>query len=145
MLKPDGIQRGLIGECISRFEHKGLKLVGLKFLRMSPEQAADLYGEHAGKPFYAPLVAFVTSGPVVTMVWEGERAVQMVRTVVGATDPLEAEPGSIRSTFAMDKSYNVIHAASNPESAAREMGIFFDDSELVTWDSCAVGWVYKRT
>ncbi len=114
MIKPDGVKRGLIGEIISRIERKGLKIRALKMVRMSREQAETLYEEHKGKPFFEDLVNYVTSGPVVVMVVEGPKAVQVVRKMVGATDGAEAEPGSIRGDFALSKARNIVHATDSP-------------------------------
>ncbi|UXD21932.1 nucleoside diphosphate kinase [Ignicoccus pacificus DSM 13166] len=131
MIKPDGVKRGLVGEIIKRFENKGLKLRALKMIKMSKEQAIELYKEHEGKPFFDDLVNYVTSGPVVVMVVEGPRAVEVVRRMVGATDGAEAEPGSIRGDFALSKARNIVHATDSPEKVEREMSIFFKKEELV--------------
>lgn len=130
MIKPDGVRRGLIGEIINRFERRGLKIVALKMIKMDRKTAELLYEEHKGKSFFEDLINYVTSGPVVCMVIEGEDAVQVVRRMIGNTDPKEAPPGTIRGDFALSKSENVIHASDSLEKAKREMSIFFDTSNF---------------
>jgi nucleoside-diphosphate kinase len=131
MVKPDGVRRGLAGTVIARFEQKGLKLVGLKLLAVTPELAAQHYAEHREKPFYPELVRFITSGPVVAMVWEGRDAVTVARTLMGATDPVKAAPGTIRGDFGLAITENIVHGSDSDESAEREIGLYFDASELV--------------
>jgi len=131
MIKPDGVQRGLIGEIIKTLEQKGYCLKGLKLLRLSEEMADRHYAEHLGKDFYPELRQFITSGPVVAMVWAGPEAVRGVRKLVGATNPLEADPGSIRGRFAKELRFNVVHAADSPESAKREIDLYFTEKELL--------------
>ncbi|MFZ5590946.1 MAG: nucleoside-diphosphate kinase [Bacillota bacterium] len=143
MIKPDGVQRGLVGEILAVFEKKGLKIVGLKMLRITPELAERHYGEHKGKPFYAPLVEYITSGPVVAMVLEGKDAVRTVREMMGATNPLQAAPGTIRATYGMDIGRNVIHGSDSPASAEREIGIFFRPEELVDYGRALDCWIYE--
>ncbi len=130
MIKPDGVKRGLIGEIISRFEKRGLKIVSLKMVKMSRDIAEKLYDEHKGKSFFEELVNYVTSGPVVCMVIEGDDVVQVIRRMIGNTDPKEAPPGTIRGDYALSKSENVIHASDSIEKAQREMSLFFDKSDL---------------
>jgi len=130
MLKPDALQRRLVGEIISRFERKGLKLVGMKMIMMGRRQAEELYEAHKGKDFFEPLINFVTSHPVIVMVWEGENAVAAVRQLVGATNPIDAATGSIRGDFGLNTTMNLIHAADSVESSVREMNIFFSSDEL---------------
>lgn len=125
MVKPDGVRKGLVGEIISRFEKKGLVLVNLKLLTLSREEAEELYRVHEGKPFFEPLVEYVTSGPVVVMILEGEGAVKVVRSLVGATDPQEALPGTIRGDFALTIEENIVHASDSADSYQRESAIFF--------------------
>ena len=125
MIKPDGVRRGLIGEVISRFERKGLKIVALKMLHMTREQAEELYSVHRDKPFFNDLVDFVTSGPVVVMIVEGESAISVVRTLIGPTDGRKAPPGTIRGDFALSIQENIVHASDSPESFEREHKIFF--------------------
>lgn len=143
-IKPDAVQRGLIGEIFLRFERKGLKLVALKFMKLSREQAENHYGEHKGKPFYEDLVGFITSGPLVAMVWEGKDAVAICRKIMGATKPQDAEPGTIRFDFAMTMERNAVHGSDSPASAEREIAIFFQPEEMVgTWDHDLDHWIYK--
>ena len=132
MLKPDSVERGLIGQVIARLEAKGLKVVAMKMLRVDREKAERLYEVHKGKPFYNGLMEYSMSGPVVAMVLEGEGAVKGLRQVIGATDPAKAEPGTIRREFGLEVLKNVIHAADSPENAEREMRIFFEKSEILS-------------
>ncbi|SDW30591.1 nucleoside-diphosphate kinase [Paenibacillus sp. CF384] len=141
MVKPDGVQRGLIGEIVSRFERKGLKLVGAKFMMITPELAERHYAEHIGKPFYPPLVAFVTSGPVFAMVWQGDNVIGLTRAMIGKTNALEAAPGTIRSDYAVHTNFNLIHGSDSPESAAREIGIFFAPHEMVDYNQTIQQWI----
>lgn len=131
MVKPDGVRRGLVGEVIRRIEAKGLRLKGMKMMRVAPELAAQHYAEHRDKPFYPELIAFITSGPVVAMVVEGRDAVSVVRNLMGATDPVKAAPGTIRGDFGLELTENVVHGSDSPESAAREIGLYFTTEELV--------------
>jgi nucleoside-diphosphate kinase len=132
-LKPESVMRGLIGEIVSRFERKGLVLVGGKLIQMSTEQAQRLYEVHKGKPFFQELVSHVTSGPVFAMVWQGPSAVTVGRNLVGATNPITAAPGTIRGDFALSITANAIHAADSLENAKREMSIFFANSEITNY------------
>ena len=127
LIKPDGVRRGLVGEVVHRFERKGLKILAAKTLRVTPELAQRHYAEHQGKPFFAELVEFITSGPLAAMVLEGESVVAAARQGIGATDPLQAAPGSIRGDFAIAIGTNMVHGSDSPESAARETGIFFPE------------------
>ena len=127
LVKPDAFARGLTGEIIARFERKGLRLVALRQLQMEADLASRHYAEHEGKPFYGELVEFITSGPLVAMVLEGARAVEAARQVIGATDPLQAAPGSIRGDFALEVGQNMVHGSDSSESAAREVGLFFPE------------------
>ena len=127
LVKPDAYARGLTGEIISRFERKGLRLCALKQMELSLETAERHYEEHRGKPFFEPLITFITSGPLVAMILEGDRAVEAARQIIGATDPVEATPGSIRGDFALDTRTNLVHGSDSPESAGREAGIFFPE------------------
>ena len=127
LVKPDAFARSVTGEIIARFERKGLRLVALRLLTMERELAERHYAEHEGKPFYGELVSFITSGPLVAMVLEGESAVEAARQVIGATNPLEAAPGSIRGDFAIEVGQNMVHGSDSPESAAREVGLFFPE------------------
>lgn len=130
MVKPDGVQRGLIGEVISRIEKRGLKIVALKMNVISEDTAKEHYAEHAAKPFFSGLVEFITSGPSVSMVVEGKDAIRVMRAINGATNPVDAAPGTIRGDFALDVGRNVVHASDSPEAAAREIAIHFKDSEI---------------
>ena len=127
LVKPDAFARGLTGEIIARFERKGLRLLALQQMRMDTVLAERHYAEHEGKPFYGELVEFITSGPLVAMVLEGQRAVEAARQVIGATDPVQASPGSIRGDFAVEVGQNMVHGSDSPESAAREVGLFFPE------------------
>ncbi len=142
MVKPDGVQRGLVGEVIARFEKKGLQPVGIKLMQITPELAALHYGEHKGKPFYESLVNFIISGPVVAMVWEGDSVVSLARTLIGATDPKQAAPGTIRGDLAVFTGNNIIHGSDSVESAKREIGLFFTDEELCSYQISNNEWVY---
>ncbi len=141
LAKPDAVQRGLVGEVISRFERRGLHPVGVKLMQVTTAMAETHYTEHRGKPFFAGLVEFITSSPVVAMVWEGPGAIALVRTMMGATDPQTSPPGTIRGDLAISLAMNVIHGSDSPPSAAREIGIFFDETELLDWQSSAAGWI----
>ncbi len=141
MVKPDGVQRQLVGEIIGRFENKGLRIVGLKMIQISDEMARKHYGEHAHRAFFGELVGFITSSPVVAMVLEGENAVQLCRTMMGATKAEEAAPGTIRGDFAQYTGKNLIHGSDSVESAQREIGIFFAAEELQTYNLDARKWV----
>ena len=129
-VKPDGVKRGLVGEIIKRFEQKGFKLIGLKMLDVTPEMAEKHYGEHKGKPFYERLIEYIHSGPIVAMVWEGYDVIHGSRMIMGATKPNEAQAGTIRADFALVKEYNVVHGSDSPESAEREIAIYFKEDEL---------------
>ncbi len=141
MLKPDAVQRNLIGEIISRLEKKGLKLVAAKMMIISEEIAEKHYAEHIGKPFYDDLVAFITSGPVMAMVWEGIEAVKVVRKMMGNTEPLEAAPGTFRGDYALFTGNNVVHGSDSPESARREISLFFLENELISYRKDLDTWV----
>lgn len=144
MIKPDGVQRGLIGETIERLETRGLKLVGAKLMRIDNELARDHYAEHQGKEFFEGLVEFITSGPVLAMVWEGEDATHQVRQMMGATDPAAAAPGTIRGDFGLDLGRNIIHGSdTEPGSNRREIELFFDEEELYDYDRIDEPWLYE--
>jgi nucleoside-diphosphate kinase len=131
MVKPDGVRRGLVGEVIRRFEQKSLHLVAMKLMEITPELAAQHYAEHREKPFYQELITFITSGPVVAMVFAGRDAVQVARTLMGATDPVKAAPGTIRGDFGLEITQNVVHGSDSPASAEREIQLYFRPEELV--------------
>jgi len=133
LIKPDGVQRGLIGEIIARFERKGLKVVGLKFLKLLHDKAAELYSPHHGKFFYAYLIQFMTSTPIIAIAIEGNNAIELVRRINGATKPTESDPGSIRGDFSIDVTHNVVHASDSPENADRELGILFNADEILEY------------
>ena len=143
MIKPDGVQRAIIGEVLDRFESKGLKLVATKFMRIDEELASKHYGEHIGKPFYEALVKFITSGPVLAMVWEGENSTTIVRSIVGKTNPADAGPGTIRGDFGMSTGRNIIHASDSPASAEREINLFFQENEILDYTRIDEIWIYE--
>ncbi len=135
-IKPDGVKRGLIGKILERFEDKGFKIVGMKLLQVTPELAAKHYEEHYGKSFYNRLIHYITSGPIVAMVVEGYEAIESVRHIVGATDPMKADVGTIRADFAQVMEYNIIHASDSPVSAQREISLYFKPEEIYdNWQS----------
>ena len=141
MLKPGVLNRRIAGEVINRLERKGLRLVGLKMMQISSELASKHCAEHKEKPFFGELCSYITSAPVVAMVWEGDDCVTIVRKVVGATKPSEAAPGTIRGDFCAHTNYNVIHASDSDESAAREIGLFFKDEEIFNWEDSLKDWI----
>lgn len=142
-VKPDGVQRALVGEIIQRFESKGFTLVGLKLLKVSRELAEQHYDVHKDKPFFAGLVSFITSGPVVAMVWEGDGVVASARKLIGATNPLSAEPGTIRGDYGVSIGRNLIHGSDAVETAQREITLWFGDDELVSWQPTITPWLYE--
>jgi nucleoside-diphosphate kinase len=141
LIKPDGVQRGLIGEIIGRLERRGLKLVAAKMMQVPREQASRHYAEHQGKPFYEGLLGFITSGPIVAMIWEGREAVTVVRSLMGSTDPLKALPGTIRGDLALDLGMNLIHGSDSPARAEAEMQLFFDAAELHQYERTVDRWI----
>lgn len=141
-IKPDGVQRALIGEIIKRFENRGMVLVAAKLIVVQKELAEKHYAEHAGKPFYNGLINYITSGPVFAMVWEGDDVIKAVRQTVGATRPTEAAPGTIRHDFGLKMDRNLIHASDSPESAEREINIWFKPEEIVDWQIISNPWVF---
>ena len=143
MIKPDGVQRGLTGEIIRRYEAKGLRIAAMKLMMVTGELAWEHYEEHKDKPFFAGLMAYITSGPVVAMVLEGKNAVAEVRKINGATNPLDAACGTIRGDFAQDVGRNVVHGSDSIESAAREIAIYFNESELTDYDYLPAKWLYE--
>jgi len=142
ILKPDAVQRGLCGRILQRFEDKGLQIVGMKMMRISQQLAETHYEPHRGKPFYAGLVRFMTSSPVIVIALEGRDAIAISRKMMGATFGSKAEPGTIRGDFGVSNSFNLIHGSDSPESATRELGLFFKPEELVDWAPAVQGWVY---
>ncbi len=143
LVKPDGVQRGLIGEIISRLERRGLKIVGMKLMQVSGELANRHYGEHEGKPFFAGLVGFITSGPIVAMAIEGNNVVGLVRTTVGATNPAASAPGTIRGDLGVDIGRNLIHGSDSDESAKRELSLFFTEGEFVDYSRDTDPWIIE--
>ena len=141
LVKPDGVQRALVGQILGRLERRGLKLIGLKLMRISKDVAARHYAEHQAKPFYDGLLAFITSGPVVAMIWEGREAVSVVRSLMGSTDPLKAAPGTIRGDLALDLGMNLIHGSDSPARAETEIALFFSQGELHDYDRTADRWI----
>ena len=143
LVKPDGVQRGLVGEVISRLEQRGLRLVGAKFLAVSQGLAETHYSIHKGKPFYEGLIHYITSAPVMAMVWEGPNAISAVRQTMGATRPTEAAPGSLRHDFALEVGRNLTHASDTVENGKAEVALWFQPSELVTWERSLDPWIFE--
>ena len=141
LVKPDGVQRGLIGEIISRLERRGFKLVGMKLMQVDDALARQHYGEHVDRPFFAGLVAFITSSPVVAMAWEAENAVEAVRNTMGQTNPTTSPPGTIRGDLALDIGRNLVHGSDSRESAERELALFFGAGELLDYTRANDGWI----
>lgn len=144
IVKPDGVQRGLVGPILTRLESRGLKIVGLKLVSVSAELAGRHYAEHEGKPFYEGLLRYITSAPVIVACVEGTSAVQMVRNSVGATNPLNAAPGTIRGDYALDIGRNLIHASDAPETAERELALWFTKDELVSYTRESDRWIFEN-
>ena len=144
IVKPEGVQRGLIGNVVTRFEQRGLKLVGLKLIQITPELAEQHYGVHKGKPFYAGLVKHITSGPVVVGVIEGPKAISVVRTTMGATNAAEALPGTIRGDYGLEIGFNIVHGSDGPETAVQEINLFFKPEELVEYTQATQQWIYEQ-
>ncbi len=142
MVKPDGVQRGLIGEIIRRFEQRGIKVAALKLMQITPALAAEHYNEHIGKPFFNDLVEFITSGPVAAMVLEGENAVAVVRAMMGATNPQDSAPGTIRGDYGMTINKNIIHGSDSTISAAREIDLFFSANEIISYSKAGDSWIF---
>ena len=143
LVKPDGVQRGLVGEVIARLEKRGLRLVGAKFMQVRREMAERHYAVHQGKPFYEGLVNYIISAPVMAMVWEGPNAVAAVRQTMGATRPTEAAPGTIRHDFALTIGRNLTHASDTPENGEKEVSLWFQPEELVQWNRPIDGWIFE--
>jgi nucleoside-diphosphate kinase len=143
LVKPDGVQRGLIGEVISRLERRGLRLVAAKFMHVSQELAETHYAIHKGKPFYDDLIRYITSSPVMAMVWEGPNAVAAVRQTMGSTRPTEAAPGSLRHDFALEVSLNLTHASDTVENGEKEVRLWFQPHELVDWERSTDRWIFS--
>jgi len=143
LVKPDGVQRGLIGEVISRLERRGLRLVAAKFMAVPGSLAEEHYAIHKGKPFYEGLIRYITSAPVMAMAWEGPNAVAAVRQTMGSTKPVEAAPGTIRHDFALMVGRNLTHASDSPENGEAEIALWFKPEELVTWDRALDPWYFE--
>ena len=143
LVKPDGVQRGLVGKIIGRLENKGFRLVALKIMKVSRKLAEEHYGEHVDKPFFGDLVRFITSSPIVAMAIEGENAVQVVRTTMGLTNPQEAAPGTIRGDFGLTIGMNLIHGSDSGESASRELDLFFEPSEILEYSRDIERWIIE--
>lgn len=142
LVKPDGVQRGLIGEVVSRLERRGLRLIGAKFMRVNQDLAETHYAIHKGKDFYEGLIRYITSSPVMAMVWEGPSAVGAVRQTMGSTRPLEAAPGTLRHDFALEVSYNLTHASDTIENGKLEVALWFRPEELVSWERSTDQWIF---
>ncbi len=143
IIKPDGVQRGLIGEIIRRFERRGLRIAAMKMIQISTELAERHYAVHKGKPFYEGLIQYITSGPVVVMVLEGKQAIEIVRRTMGATNPAEAAPGTIRADFGVEIGRNLVHGSDSPETAAFEVPLFFSEEEILSYSRDVDPWIYE--
>ncbi len=143
LVKPDAVQRGLIGEVILRLERRGLRLVGAKFIKVSDDLAKTHYSIHRGKPFFESLIRYITSAPVMAMVWEGPNAVNAIRQTMGATRPTDAAPGSIRHDYALEIGRNLTHASDTPENGVIEVALWFKPEELVSWERAIDQWVFE--
>lgn len=141
LVKPDGVQRGLAGEIISRFERRGLKLIGLKLMQVTDQLAHTHYGEHKERPFFPGLVNFITSGPVVAMAWEGVNAIAIVRQTMGSTNPVESDPGTIRGDLGVNIGRNIVHGSDGTDSATRELGLFFSADEILSYTRSTDQWI----
>ena len=140
-IKPDGVQRGYVGDVISRLERRGLKLVAIRLMQVDEELAGRHYAEHVSRPFFPSLVSFITSGPIVAMIWEADNAVALARQTMGATNPAEASPGTIRGDLGIDIGRNIVHGSDSPESAAREIGLFFGDGDALDYARSNDPWI----
>ena len=143
IIKPDGVQRGLIGPILTRFEQRGLRFAGFKLIQISPELAARHYAVQKGKSFYEPLIQYITSGPVVVAVIEGKDAIQIVRNTMGATNPANASPGTIRADFGLEVGRNLVHGSDGPETAAHEISLFFSEEELLDYRRAVDDWIHE--
>jgi len=144
IVKPDAVQRGLIGQIVARFEQRGLRIVGMKLIQMDRDLAARHYAVHKGKSFYEPLLAYITSAPVVVMALEGTDVIKAARNTIGATNPAEAGAGSIRGDFGMEVGRNLVHGSDSVENGEKEVALFFGDGELVAWDRDVDQWVFEK-
>lgn len=143
IIKPDGVQRGLIGDIVARLERRGLKVAALKMIHMDETLARKHYAIHEGKPFFEPLVKYITSAPVVAMVMEGRKAIEIVRKTLGATNPAIAEPGTIRADYALEIGRNLVHGSDGPDTAKTEVALFFDENEILSWARCSDPWIFE--
>lgn len=143
IIKPDAVQRGLVGEIIARLERRGLKIVAMKMMQISRELAAEHYGVHIGKPFYEGLLEYITSSPVVVMAVEARQAIEIVRKTMGATNPAQADPGTIRADLGLEIGRNLVHGSDGPETAAFELGLFFTDQEMLSWKRDTDRWIHE--
>ena len=141
LVKPDGVQRGLAGEVISRLERRGLKLVAMKLMRVGESLAKQHYGEHVERPFFPGLVSFITSGPIVAMAWQGENAISLARQTMGATNPVDSAPGTIRGDLGVNIGRNIVHGSDGPESAQRELNLFFQPGEILDYVRSTDSWI----
>lgn len=142
-IKPDGVQRGLVGEVISRLERRGLKLVAIRLMQVDEDLAGRHYAEHVDRPFFSSLVSFITSGPIVAMIWEANNAVALARQTMGSTNPGEAAPGTIRGDFGIDIGRNIVHGSDGPESAEREIGLFFESGDALDYSRSTDAWIIE--
>ena len=143
MLKPDAVQRGLVGELVQRFERRGLKIVAIKAVQVTPELAQQHYAVHYGKPFYQGLIKYITSGPVVALVLEGTQAIEVARATMGATNPAKATPGTIRADYALEMGRNLVHGSDGPDTAAYEIPLFFAEDEILTYERAVDHWIHE--
>ena len=143
IIKPDAVQRGLVGEIIARLERRGLKIVAMKMMQISRELAAEHYGVHSGKPFYEGLIEYITSRPVVVMAVEARQAIEIVRKTMGATNPAQADPGTIRADLGLEIGRNLVHGSDGPETAAFELGLFFTEQEMLSWKRDTDRWIHE--
>lgn len=144
IIKPDGVERNLIGSIISRFEQRGLKFIGMKLMQVSNDLAREHYAVHEGKPFFEPLIQYITSSPVVVMALEGPDAIRIARNTIGATKPSEAAPGSIRGDFGMMVGRNLVHGSDSVENGRAEIALWFDESELISYERSLEGWILEK-
>lgn len=145
LVKPDAIQRGLAGEIISRLERRGLRIAAMRLFQMDEALARRHYAEHEGKTFFQPLIAYITSSPIIAAVFEGPSAIEVVRNTVGATNPAKAQPGTIRADFALDTGRNLVHASDSPQSAQREIALFFREDEICSYRRDSDRWIWEAT
>ena len=143
LIKPDGVQRQLVGPIITRLEQRGLKIVALKMVQVSQELARKHYAIHEGKPFFEPLIEYITSAPVVAMVIEGPNAIEVTRNTMGATNPVNATPGTIRADYALEIGRNLVHGSDGPETAAAEVALWFDESEILSYEREVDRWILE--